>query len=111
MVLVTTNGQVTTRMNTQLSLISKLNPIRTGLVGISREYETGVFCDIMHRDLILELMPPDQFVTSVMTFPWRDTSQLLGVPRIMRYPRSALQDSLVEMIPQDLPRFYHPSHA
>ena len=55
-VILIVKGRLTTRMkNKQLGFISELNPRRSGLVGVPREFNSWTFFRYCNRELILEI--------------------------------------------------------
>jgi hypothetical protein len=101
MVKVIVHGRLTTTMKkNQVGVISKVNPRRLGLQDYHR---------CMNRDLIMELMTPDQFVRPAVTIPLEGASQLFGIQLFKSSTDSTSQDSREETLAQVILKPYDPS--
>ena len=82
--------------NRILGLISELNPRRSGLLGVPRQFDTWTFSLHNNRELILEMMTPKHFVLPAVTIPKEGASQLFVVPLAMHSTESILQVTRAE---------------
>ena len=83
-----------------LGLISELNPRRSGLVEVPREYNTWTFFRYRdnNRDLIVDMRTHSNLIPPSVTIPMEGASQLFIVPQPMRSTELISQDSREEPI-------------
>ena len=76
--------------------MSELNPRRSGLVGVTREYKTWTFFRCNNQELILDMRTPDNVILPAVKIPMERASQLFIVPQPVRCTESISQDSREE---------------
>ena len=94
-------GRLTTGMkNIQLGLISKLNPVRSVIAEMPRDYETWLFFQIANCELNKTQQIYEYFAATAVTNPRGVVSQLLNGPQVKRFNESTSQDSRQEPLVQ-----------
>ncbi len=96
---VISKGRTTTWMKSlTIGIISELNPRRSGMLMVPRQYYTDVHCRIKNRSLILELKP--HLYPAVPVVLIASASPIYGMPRFQRRTDGSSQGAREKLVTQ-----------